>query len=520
MERFFLFSLILFVGIGLVLPNVSHARIELVKSPISDTVYFVDAANVRHVFPNVKTYASWYGDDFSKVVTMSVEYLSGLKLGPNITMRPGSLVKVPSSDEVYAVEPGGNLREIENEDIARFLYGDDWNTKVIDVSESFWQNYTVGDPVTVSHQIPDGTLYQIKGETPYYYKYRGAIQPFSSADAVEANGLSLDNLVIHPQSFISRSRPIVGNESRIFDPGYEMYSSGADCRNTGLRGAFVFVTEHGLSGEHRAMVEELQKDFPEVWNLATDGLSTMSFEPEILVLEQDDYLWHDASGDFEIDINEVAYSYFDERADNIDFLIVFNDFYYFPDRTAEFYSVTNGTFGINHIILKAGPQYGSTGKLKGLVNMGNLESYILGGEFAYFGAMNLLLHEVGHNWGASVQFDLGDGIKRNDLLEPDDYNHWSEYVGFSSPLGGYGWELTGPNTYTNRASLLDPNTLKAFAPLDMYLMGLYPASTVPDIVYLVPSEADLVNNTITATSRVVSVDDIIRAHGPQSCTIR
>jgi hypothetical protein len=124
----------------------ANASFELIKSSEFDTIYYVDSYGVRHPFPNQITYQSWYGNDFSKVVSLSAKSLQNFELGKNITIRPGKfLVKVRTSPKVYAVEQGGVLREISNEIVAELLYGKDWNKKIIDIPDVFFGDYEIGE---------------------------------------------------------------------------------------------------------------------------------------------------------------------------------------------------------------------------------------------------------------------------------------------------------------------------------------------------------------------------------------
>jgi len=118
----------------------------LIKGP-SDAVYYYAANGKRLVFPNLKTYQTWYSD-FNDVTTISLGELSALPLGGNVTYRPGArLVKVTTDPKVYAVGSNGTLRWVETEEAARALYGSNWNTKVDDLPDEFFVNYTVGTPI-------------------------------------------------------------------------------------------------------------------------------------------------------------------------------------------------------------------------------------------------------------------------------------------------------------------------------------------------------------------------------------
>lgn len=117
---------------------------KLVRTSESSSVYLIGEDGQRHAFPNEAVFTSW-GYDFSDVQYISVTEMSTYALGKNVTVRPGTwLVKVTMNPKVYAVGTGGVLHWVANEDTAEELYGSDWNTRVIDVSEVFWNNYDVG----------------------------------------------------------------------------------------------------------------------------------------------------------------------------------------------------------------------------------------------------------------------------------------------------------------------------------------------------------------------------------------
>jgi hypothetical protein len=49
---------------------------------------------------------------------------------------------------VYAVSRYGVLRWITNETTARKLYGPSWNTKIHDLSDAFFSDYLIGQPIS------------------------------------------------------------------------------------------------------------------------------------------------------------------------------------------------------------------------------------------------------------------------------------------------------------------------------------------------------------------------------------
>jgi hypothetical protein len=65
-----------------------------------------------------------------------------------VTYRPGSrLLKIVSDPRVYAVFPGGVLREIPSAAAAVRLYGEGWAKTVNDLSDAFFSDYDIGAPL-------------------------------------------------------------------------------------------------------------------------------------------------------------------------------------------------------------------------------------------------------------------------------------------------------------------------------------------------------------------------------------
>jgi hypothetical protein len=124
---------------------------DLIRASGTETqgaVYYYGGNGKRYVFPNEKTYKTWY-PDFSSVKTITLAELQTLPLGGNVTYKPGArLVKITTDPKVYAVDAHSTLRWVETEAIAAALYGADWNTKVDDIPDAFFINYKVGTPIS------------------------------------------------------------------------------------------------------------------------------------------------------------------------------------------------------------------------------------------------------------------------------------------------------------------------------------------------------------------------------------
>ncbi len=112
----------------------------LVKASLP-AVYYVGSDGKRYVFPNEKTYKTWYAD-FSSVQTITDAELAALPIGGNVTYKPGvRMIKITSLPKVYAVSKGGALHWVTSEAVATALYGANWNKMIDDVPDWAWVNY-------------------------------------------------------------------------------------------------------------------------------------------------------------------------------------------------------------------------------------------------------------------------------------------------------------------------------------------------------------------------------------------
>jgi hypothetical protein len=161
---------------------------DLIKMEGLSSVYYLGEDGKRYVFPTENTYFSWYSD-FSSVVTIPQSELESYPLGSNVTIRPGThLVKITTDPTVYAVEEGGTLRAIPDEETAKTLYGDNWAKRVVDVPDAFFTNYTIEDNEVSADSYPQGTLVKPADSNDIYYiNAEGEAQPIEDEAAFEAN---------------------------------------------------------------------------------------------------------------------------------------------------------------------------------------------------------------------------------------------------------------------------------------------------------------------------------------------
>lgn len=122
---------------------------SLMKLATSTTVNYCGADGKRYIFPNEKTYFTWY-PNFSGIITVTEAQMGSIPIGGNVTYRPGTkLLKVTTDPKIYAVEKNGLLRYLSTAEIATLLYGKNWLSLVEDLPDAFFVNYRRGADVTV-----------------------------------------------------------------------------------------------------------------------------------------------------------------------------------------------------------------------------------------------------------------------------------------------------------------------------------------------------------------------------------
>ncbi len=224
-----------------------------------------------------------------------------------------------------------------------------------------------------------------------------------------------------------------------------------------------------------------------------------------------------------IDDLAIANMFFTGFADEYDHLVVWLDF---PQTLlgggafAYEFGIKNEIRGIGQQIFDASREAGSRGRLRSFVQMGSLSKYRSNPDETFLGTnstMDILGQETGHRWLAFLRVHDAN----NPALLGRSLSHWN--FNFDSdgdgPRGGSDMEGTnirdnGDGSFTSIAAT------DGFSPLDLYVMGLLPASDVPDMFLVAGSEVDpsaapAIGTIMHGTRENVSINDIIRAEGPR-----
>jgi plastocyanin len=153
MKRLMPFISTFLFGLSSLLPLSVHAATtnafnagDVVKAS-GPAVYYFASNGKRYVFPNEKTYFTWY-TNFTGVKTISDRQLAAIPIGGNVTYRPGrKMVKITTDPRVYVVDEGGVLRHVKTEQVAETLYTKNWNDQIDDIPDAFFVNYRLGTAI-------------------------------------------------------------------------------------------------------------------------------------------------------------------------------------------------------------------------------------------------------------------------------------------------------------------------------------------------------------------------------------
>ncbi len=191
---------------------------DLIKMDGLSSIYYLASDGKRYVFPNEQTYFSWYSD-FSSVVTVSQSELESYPLGKNVTIRPGTkLIKITTNPKVYAVESNGKLSWVPSETIAKALYGDNWAKRIVDVADSFWNNYNETSGEVTATAYPEGSLVKFGGSADVYYiDANGEARKVANESAFSANRFNWNDVITSTLTMPETGTSISGSESDLTD---------------------------------------------------------------------------------------------------------------------------------------------------------------------------------------------------------------------------------------------------------------------------------------------------------------
>ena len=264
--------------------------------------------------------------------------------------------------------------------------------------------------------------------------------------------------------------------------------------------------------------------------LAETGSGITRDVGSIAVIEHDgsNYDKLDENGDLNVlPRASVAKRFYETHGDFYDALVVFTNFEFETGSAVAFHhTIRNDVRGINRAVVDNGLAHGSPGRLRGWVDMAALERYrgtvsiggklltLTPGDPGFEATLNVVAHEVAHQWLTSVRYRDGAGADSTALLGRDG-SHWSYLLDSdASVMEGADWTAAGPGSY--RAA----RVFESYSPLDRYLMGLLdPGKVTPFTLFrnpaADPARIPVEGELLTAEPETVTIDQVIGAEGPR-----
>ena len=242
---------------------------------------------------------------------------------------------------------------------------------------------------------------------------------------------------------------------------------------------------------------------------------------------------------FQTHVEDILYHVYQHAPANDEIAVAFTVF-----RTDDLFN-SGGTPGaINTTAQGIGKDRARDGESWGSANLlATMDAVFLGGtnfretgtwgDWEYRGhgsGTRWLAHEAVHRWAAFLNFRNPRSGQTESLTDDWCRCHWNEYLhapamhpvwpGFAdapyvgaSVMGGSVWRDNGDGTFTRMDPYIGlPTGLSA---LDLYTMGMIPASEVPDTFILRDVEETSTRDTVRGTKVPVRIEDIIAAMGPR-----
>jgi hypothetical protein len=253
---------------------------------------------------------------------------------------------------------------------------------------------------------------------------------------------------------------------------------------------------------------------------------------EVVILEGDDELVSsDGVGGFGISVDgrgegpyAITKRFYTKYGDEFDEIIVFTTF---DDQgtqaTAYEISTQQDIDGIGEDKFNWTRAWGSNGKLHAFVNMMRWDQFDgfgvpLTDERSYM--YPVLGQEFAHRWLSFLKYKDASGNISGKLLGRDEAHWASTLQAFASVMDGVQWSENADGTFTA------VDDMARFSPLDLYGMGLIPATEVPDFFLLndaVTMSGRAVNpafplrrnTTVRAAKETITIQQIIDANGPR-----
>jgi hypothetical protein len=253
----------------------------------------------------------------------------------------------------------------------------------------------------------------------------------------------------------------------------------------------------------------------------SDLLDLLDLSTELPVARRNNAIAERFGLSVQIDDFGVVRTFLDNFRDDYDIVLIFADFDVdLGDAFAYSLTLRNDVSGIGRDLYDATQVVGGAERFQTVVQMGDLSRYPTSPTAKFLdpdSTLSLIGHEAGHRFLAFPNFEDPNG-NVTDLLLGRQRAHWNYFMDSdASVMEGNDIQDNGDGSFTTVAAT------ERYSKLDQYLMGLVPASAVPDTFYVLGTNSlanresnPRVGDTFTGTRIDVSIEDVIAAEGPRN----
>ena len=139
----------IYVAALTVAPNA--APVSAVRATGDTATYLIAADGVRHLIPDQAVFFSWF-QNWNQVQTITPDALDQYTLGAPAMLAVGTVIIQQDGTRIYAVANDGTIRHITNAGTGYALFGEDWYSHIITVSDADLTAYPIGADITTASQ--------------------------------------------------------------------------------------------------------------------------------------------------------------------------------------------------------------------------------------------------------------------------------------------------------------------------------------------------------------------------------
>lgn len=296
------------------------------------------------------------------------------------------------------------------------------------------------------------------------------------------------------------------------------------CHEPNYTMAFILLEKADDKATDREIeyLNEIKQAFAERFSWASRGMATMDTAYPIVKMEMKPYPTDP----------EVIKRFYETNVDEFDFITVYHT--YDANKTMSHADIQNNILGIGTSVYNNNDSYNNefedNRRLLGVNWMkdighslpefnicGNMHDQPEEIEGNTICAVNGVLHETAHQWGANLDYIDENGEKQWDLRYAENNVHWNALnLGYGA-IGGVIWTDNKDGTFTMKEIATNEDRKKMFTDIDLYVMGLLPKEKIKPIELIVTDEERYPGWTVSGYKKIITIDQIIAAEGERKC---